>query len=225
MESIKFEKYIIVGTGPSVKSLTPQDYESIPDDVIIVSVNSSILFLPQVDIWFTLDPSSRNVKYNNIARQRQIPTVVAVGNDNRVKRLDATYLLKRKEATHGNYVRHFRPRSPEEWFKKWKCLRGFSEITNTIHTGNSLYGALNLVYFDKPKRVALLGLDGSNKLSYGGNHAPNNLSHLPMLFDSAVDQLKNANIDIMNGSEDSIVTCFKRVSPRYALDWISVKDP
>ena len=211
---MKIEKYIIVGTGPSVKALGDSDYNNIPEDVMIISVNSSILFLPAADIWFTLDDSARNKKYAKIAEQKGIPVVMAIGKKNLVRPIT----LERKCSDY-NLRKH--PKTPKEWFMKWKCKEGLSESTDSIHTGNSLYGALNLAYFDRPKKIVLLGLDGNRAASHGGGHIPNNLSHLPLLFESAVPQLNSAGIDVMNGSIHSAVGCFPRCSPRDALEWIS----
>lgn len=219
MESINFNKYLIVGTGPSVQRVSKYDFQQVNDDVIIVSVNSSILFLPKADIWFTLDDSFRNKKYAEIAYQNGIPVVMALDlNANSLKNKPYYFLNRRSKP---KYLKRNYPETPEGWFARWGCMGGLSEDTKIIHSGNSLAGALNLVYFDRPKKVGLLGLDGSLERSVGGGHHPNNLSHLPVLFSSYKEQLDKNNIEVRNGSPNSSVQCFDRCKPRELIKWIN----
>lgn len=217
---MKYTKYLIIGTGPSVKELTLGDFEIIPHDTIIVSVNSSILFLPKVDIWFTLDDSFRNLRYAGIAKERDIPAVMALNSNRAVTRVPYIHLRRKMNPINPSLMYHNNCKTPQDWFKRWGCVNGLSETRNIIHTGNSLYGALNLVYFDRPKKIGILGLDGSTGPSAGGGHKPNNLSHLPLLFDSAAKQLSDANIEVMNGSPESIVKTFPRTTPHKMLQWL-----
>lgn len=217
---MKYKKYLIIGTGPSVKDLTINDFENIPNDIIIVSVNSSILFLPKADIWFTLDDSFRNLRYAGIAKERSIPVVMALSGNKAAKRIPYFHLRRKMNPVDPKLMYHNNCQTAKDWYARWGCVDGLSETRNVIHTGNSLYGALNLVYFDKPEKIGILGLDGSQDRSVGGGHKPNNLSHLPLLFDSAAPQLNKANIEVMNGSPNSIVKTFSRNTPRKMLQWL-----
>lgn len=223
MESIRFSKYLIVGTGPSIKELSIQDFENIANDVIIVSVNSSILFLPKLDIWFTLDDSPRNLKYAKIAQHRGAHVVMAVESNKVIKNIQYTHINRTGREIPKQLMYSYNCKSPKDWFNRWGCMLGFPRERGVIHTGNSLYGALNLVYFDSPRKVGILGLDGSTSVSAGGGHKPNNLSHLPMLFESTVPQLAEKNIEVKNGSPNSIVNCFDKTSPKKLLTWINSK--
>lgn len=220
MDGIKYERYLLVGTGPSVKTLSFADFETLSDNVIIVSVNSSILFLPKADIWFTLDDSFRNLKYAGMAHSRQIPVVMALEEAGRRKHKNSPYYFLDR-ASKPVYIQKRYPNTPLGWFSRWGCLEGLSEDTSCIHSGNSLAGALNLAFFDKPKKIGILGLDGSDQRSAGGGHSPNNLSHLPFLFSTYKKQLDDSNIQVKNGSPNSAVTCFERCTPKELIEWIN----
>lgn len=214
-------RYLIVGTGPSVNELDFNNIK-IDDEVIIISVNTSILFLPYADIWFSIDPSTKNVKCSKIALNKSVLVAWAISDKNKMarnyaNRLDNIYLFDRVENKH--YLKN--PVSEKDWFSRWGCIKGLSETPPRIHGGNSLYGALNLAFFDRPNKIAILGLDGTQKRSVGGNHLPNNLIHLPMLFDSTIPQLNENEISVLNGSPHSNVNCFERSSPSEAIEWIN----
>lgn len=212
--------YLIIGTGPSIKDVKLSKM-NIPDNVITISVNTSITFFKSADIWFSLDPSYKNIKCYNIAKHYNIPCVWALKKN--ISSINNCaykhkYILNRVE----NYKKSKDsvPNTPKEWFNRWSCVPGLSNNTNCIHTGNSVYGALNLAFHDKPNKISILGLDGIQEKSVGGNHYPKNLSHLPLLFNSSVKQLNEANIQVVNGSPHSEIKSFERVTPTEAIKWL-----
>lgn len=207
-------RYLIVATGPSVKEVVI-DSEALPDDVKVVAVNAAIEFVKNPDIWFTLDPSQRNIRYAQYCVNNNIPVVMACGDD--VMLPDGVIRMAR----YGNRpVRWPAPKSPEQWFHRWGCKPGLSDDLHGVNTGNSAYGALNLVYWDSPDRVAILGLDANQKPSYSSNHKPYNLSHLPILFDSSKNQLTERGISVINGSLESKIDTFPKMSPNNAIQWL-----
>lgn len=211
--------YLIVGTGPSVNEVKDFDYSSLPDNVIVVSVNTSIMFLNYANLWFSIDSSQRNIESAILATKRKIPTVWCLEHTARVRNISERSIFFKKKSS--NIKLNKNPVTPEDWLARWGSVKGLSEKRDTLHNGNSLYSCLNLVYFDKPEKIAILGLDGSLSPSIGGNHKPNNLSHLPILFSSTVSQLKENDIQVVNGSKNSAITCFERSSPLEAIEWIS----
>lgn len=218
---MKIEKYLIVGTGPSVKDLTRRDFRGINKDVGIIAVNSSILFLPHADIWFTIDPSYRNLRYAKVAQGKSVPVVMALHNIDKNYGCKDLYRLKRKSREVPARLRNaYSCKTPSDWFLRWGCIPGFSEELGAVHTGNSLFSAMNLAFLDKPKKIGILGLDGSNKASVGGGHLPNNLSHLPLLFESTLPQLKAQKISVMNGSSGSTVSCYPKSGQRDLIEWL-----
>jgi len=180
--------------------------------VLVIAVNGAIEWCDAADWFFSLDPSiyvcglvqrpRTGVKYHMAVpdtfgtrraplRRHQAPRLVHV-----------TYLRRLT----GKGVRGARPR--------------LSEDSGAIHTGNSAYGALGLAYHQRPARIALLGVDGTNSgYAYLPGRQGGSLGHMPALFASAVPQL--AGIEVINGSPASRVDCFPRVSPEAALAWIT----
>lgn len=219
-------RYLIVGTGPSVKHFSPSLIKTVlsNENIIVVSVNTSIMFLKRADIWFSLDPSKRNLECYKYCLSKNIYSVLALPghyNKNRIPKLTSSsyaFCLKRKSNSTYKSVKN--PSTVDEWFEKWGCLEGLADAPNEIHSGNSLYGALNLVYHDKPDKIGILGLDGNSLPSKGGGHVPKNLSHLPKLFSSAVEQLETHDIKVKVGNKTSSVDCFDRVSCSELIKWL-----
>lgn len=213
-------RYLVVGTGPSVKELDFSQIKLRPN-VIVLSVNTSILFLPYADIWFSIDHSNRNVECARVAQKRAIPVVWALSKKGRsslvVTGKNYFFMNKIEKKSYSKKT----PKTDKDWFDRWKCVYGFSDMPPNINTGNSLFSAVNLAYLDNPEMIGILGLDGNSEPSHGGNHKPNNLSHLPMLFASAVPQLEKKGIQVKNGSKNSAVTCFERCTPKELIKWIN----
>ena len=114
--------------------------------------------------------------------------------------------------------------TPKYWYHRWGCVPGLSEDPSKIHTGNSVYGALGLAYHWKPKNILLLGVDGTNEPKVtNGRPTDYNISHLNLLFSTAVIQLRRQGITVINGSENSKVTCFTRCTPQRGLKWLSTR--
>lgn len=83
-------------------------------------------------------------------------------------------------------------------FWRWRCVGGLSVTPSVIHSGNSAYGALGLAYHLGYTDVALIGVDGTqDERIEGGN--PNNLSHLPLLFESALPQINVVSCGALTG--------------------------
>lgn len=211
--------YLIVGSGPSVARVKDYDYSSLSENVIVLAVNTSIMFLNHADMWFSVDSSSLNIRCSKLAQDAGIPVVWCVSDNSMVRPSVGVTIFKKK---YNPKKLNRTPLCPEDWLVRWGCVLGFSDQTNVLHTGNSVYTAMNLAYLDNPRKIALLGVDGSKNRSIGGNHAPGNLTHLPLLFESAIEQLARKDIQVLNGSPDSSVTCFERASPEAAIEWINM---
>lgn len=84
--------------------------------------------------------------------------------------------------------------SPEWWLWRWQAKTGLHSMVGAINTGNSAWGALQWARKLGSKRVMLVGVDASQDERVEGGK-PNNLSHLPLLFESA---LGNPNFEFIN---------------------------
>ncbi|MCQ6583628.1 hypothetical protein NO388_23280 [Escherichia coli] len=89
--------------------------------------------------------------------------------------------------------------SPEWWAWRWSAHFGLCEDENEIASGNSAYGALNLAFHIGFKHVALVGVDATQEPRVHSGGTPKNLSHLPLLFQSAREQIDVVSCGKMGG--------------------------
>lgn len=178
---------VIVASGPSAEGFVP------PDDVIVIAVNGAIDWLPRADAWFTLDPSMANMVRMHGRPKPGVAYAAAVPES--VPLPDHVQRLRRIAS---NAPVPVDPQTPEEWFDRWSCVPGLSEERGAIHTGNSAYGALGWAYHMGVRRAALVGVDATDEPRIEGGR-PNNLSHLPLLFASALGQIDVVSCGRMGG--------------------------
>lgn len=191
------KRVVIVASGPSAAGFIP------PDDVKVIAVNGAIDWLPRADCWFTLDPSPSNMARMRNRRPGVHYYAAMAKPPQGVVRLDRlAYQGEEPEDKE----------SPEWWFWRWSCIRRICETPGKIHTGNSAWGALQLAYHMGADKVALVGVDASQESRVEGGK-PNNLSHLPLLFNSAIGQ-----IDFVNcGEMESDVP---KMTIKDAMQWL-----
>lgn len=197
----------IVANGPSARDLP----EIKPD--CLIAINGAI-DLVDPDVWFTIDPSRANLKIINNPRPG-VEYYAAFGDGWKVP--DHCHDLQRVS---------YQGKAPAEvgspafWFWRWACCPGFSDTPGEVHSGNSAYAALNWAYQQDFNKVALFGVDAdsSRQRATGGYTA--NLSHMPMLFASAVKQIREKGLIVVNANPDSKVKCFKTMTQREAARWI-----
>jgi hypothetical protein len=193
-------KAVIIGGGESLKGF---DFSLIPPDCARIGVNGSAEYT-HLDVWFTLDPGPRNMGQLN-KLPPDVRKVMAVPHSfPRLDYPDVTF-LERIEGTKG----------------RLKARLGLYPYPGGVSTGNSLYGALNLAVHLGVKRIALLGLD-----AYGDGHwydpeeFTGPMDHLPQLFDSSIPELVRRGIEVVNGSPESLVKSFTRMTPEEACEWL-----
>lgn len=191
-------KVAIIGTGSSIKELRL----SFPEGVKTIAVNSALYHYKGVDFWFTLDPSPSNIEIMK-SRFFGVAYYAAVPDDFRPVSEHVRHLRRVTGQGHGRYL----------------TKGGLSHDKRAINTGNSAWGALQLAVHMGATEIALFGIDGHGDYHYGGS--PRNLTMMPELFASAVDELGERNIRVVNGSASSTVDCFPRMAPREALQWLS----
>lgn len=195
---------IIVGSG---KSLTGFDFNRLRGLGTIITVNDTGRYIPFADMWFTLDPWGLNGPQlpPNFAGKMfaAVPedygTARAQVAEHRVTPDPRITFLHRLRSHNKVGV------SSETAFK-----RGLSDDTSCISTGNSGYGALNLAYHFRPKKILMLGIDGTVGYHYQNGKSNRPLTYLPDMFESAKAQLDAAGIELINGSVNSAVTAYPR---------------
>lgn len=177
---------VIIASGQSAKGFVP------PSGVMVIAVNGAIDWLPRADYFFTLDPSVVNL--NRLRNQRigvkycyAYDKVLPISNAEFYERIAGCEFISPK------------PYTPQWWCNRWRGKLGLSDRVGQINTGNSAYGALGLAYHLGAKKVALVGVD-ANSLSRIEGGQPNNLSHLPLLFESAMGQVDLINCGAMQSA-------------------------
>lgn len=203
--SAKADRVVIVASGPSLRGFNLAVLRDLQQDagVYVIAVNGASTAVPFADAWFTLDPHHLKDRLTPIAGglwYAAIPddfgTVYARIADHRAP--------PPKQVT---YLHRLVGNGP------LLSKMGLSEDPACIYTGNSAYGALGVAYHMRPKRVLMLGVDGTRGYFYNTNGISGDLAHLPPLFESATWQLQDRGITVINGSPNSIVTCFPRMTP------------
>lgn len=211
---------VIVASGPSLNELEQDDslwFKLYDDTGFILAVNGAADYLPYYNGFFTLDRSEANLSR---LRNRDLKSRYYCACDPTTgPKVPHGVTCLERVATQGQEPEE--RYSPEWYLWRWSCTLGLSEDKNKIHTGNSAYGALGLAYHFRPKKILLLGVDGTQEPRINNEGPPKqSLSHLPLLFNSAVKQLNDAGIEVVNGSVKSAIKCFERMTIREGLDWI-----
>lgn len=189
-------RFCIVANGESAKGFKP------PPQTKIIAVNGAIDWLDRADYWFTLDPSPENV--TRMKNQRKgVKYYYAFNKNLGVK--DAIY-LERVENPRLNYM------------GKYIGVSGLQFDANKISTGNSAYGALNLALHLGAKKILFIGLDGTKKRADGT--LSGDLSHLKLLFSTALRDLDFLGVKVKNANLSSKVNCLDCCDIESGLEWL-----
>jgi hypothetical protein len=194
-------KTVVLASG---KSLSDFDMWSLNrPDIFVIAVNDSVKFAPFADAWFTIDPWGLGGKqlpgdkfngklYAGVPEDFGDP--LAKCRDHRVNPPDNITYLKRVH------------------------MKGLSEKSDSIRTGNSGFGAFNMAYLMGAKNILLLGVDATRGYFYNNLKITRSLNHLPQMFEDSLPQLKSRGVKVINGSPQSKVYSFTRYEPDYALE-------
>lgn len=179
---------VIVGSGPSAQGFVP------PDGVTVFAVKGSIHWLSRAEYWFSIDHNRAAI--DCMLNQRAgVQYYCACPSD---VWLPKNVTRLRRIAHRGAEPAHIG--SPVWWLWRWSGVCGLTDKPGAVNTGNSAWGALGLAYHLGYRDVLLVGVDGTHDERIGGGY-PNNLSHLPLLFQSALGQVRLATIGTMEGVE------------------------
>lgn len=210
----QIDNVIIVASGPSVNDIDMDAVKSFKNKFVI-AVNGAGQHVPFANAWFTLDPwglegpqlpgpEFKGRLYAAVPDDYGTPN--ARCTQHRIRpRAKITYLHRLQSHNYTNV-------SSDSAYKL-----GLSEDPSCINTGNSGYGALNLAYHMRPKRIFLLGIDGSIGYFYTKKQANRPLSNIQILFNSSKPQLDANNIEVYNVSPKSTVSCFPKLTPEQFL--------
>lgn len=201
---------IIIASGPSVKNIDLKLLERFKDKFYIVTVNGAGQQIPFANAWFTLDPwglngpqlPSQNSKcklYAAVPDDYGTPHARAIAH--RVTPKEKITFLHRLQSHNYTSI------SSDTAYKL-----GLSNDPSCISTGNSGYGALNLLYHMQIKNIYLLGIDGTVGYFYKSSKVNRPLTYLPTLFASSVNQLKEDNFTVTNVNPVSTVQAFPKIS-------------
>jgi len=173
------KKCIIVADGPSAKDFVP------PSNVPIIAVKGAIEWLSRADYWFSLDPNERTMQVINNPKEGvkyycACPDNIVLPN----------HVIRLKRIAAHTLPRHLM----RTMIQRWSCVLTLNEDPTCINTGNSAYGALGLAYHLGFRDVLLVGVDGTMQPRLSDKKRPNNLSHLPELFESTLHQVKLSSI-------------------------------
>jgi hypothetical protein len=171
----------------------------------------------RLDWWFTLDPSDANFRRMvqrkpGVLYHAAMPDIIPTPEY--VMRYERLALTGRDAGQTEPRPRH----TPEWWAWRWAATPRLCEIKGKIHTGNSVWGALQLVFQQGYKKIILVGVDADNRERVEGGK-PNNLSHLPWLFRSAMPQLYDNGVKVIDTSINGHLNCFEKMSFEQALTW------
>jgi len=208
-------KIWIIGSGPSARLA---DFNAIPKEDIIFGVNGTAGWAPRLDWWFTLDRDPKNLRRMECRKLKGVRCYAALPDE---IPLPKNVIRLTRVAQNPKYNKNIARRrqfrnTPEWWLSRWSAVKTLSEIPGKINTGNSLWGALQIAYQANFKKIILIGLDADDLPRVEGGK-PNSLLHLPILFESAVAQLKASGVQVFNANPKSKVTCFPRVTFKEAL--------
>lgn len=172
---------IIVGSGPSAAGFVP------PEGETVIAVNGAIDWLPRADSWFTLDPSDVN-RSRMTHRRPGVLYYAALPAD--MPAPDGVTVLERVSGRGAEPQPHG---TPEWWLWRWSAVLGLCEEPGKIHTGNSAFGAIGLAFHMGIRRILLVGIDATSDSRIEGGQ-PNDLSHLPILIQSAQGQVDISSV-------------------------------
>jgi len=203
IEYPKYKSVLIVADGPSAATLRTL---RIPNEIYVIGVNGAVQWLPRVDAFFTLDPSKRNRRLM-VRRRSRVKYYAAVPDDYGTP----TAKAKGHRAPRERGVTFLR-RIPGDG-PTGSCP-GMSNEPDSIHSGNSAWGALGIAHHMGAEKIGIVGVDGDKKARISGGR-PNSLTHLPWLFSTY-----NGPAEVVNGSPESTVTCFPKLTVKEVLQWL-----
>jgi len=224
----KHDKIIIIGGG---ESLIGFDFEQLNDfDGAIITVNNVIFHLPRADYWITVDPMDKEGNPQRGMREQFEGTYYYCAFPDLERRPWHNKFYKMVENVH--YLERIVPGNNESNYgMNQKDGYELQEDKRKITTGDSIYGALGLAYHFGAKKIVMLGVDGYGYGHWYDKNSPYNahgikdfenkyLNNIPRIYRQSVQQFNNRGCEVINGSQESKVDCFKRTTPQEAISLV-----
>lgn len=209
------DRVLLVASGKSAEEIDIRMLQKARSrGVHVIGVNRVWDWLKELDSWFTLDPDRLLMKFM-FEYDTTVQRYVAVPDDYGQPNARVRY--------------HRMPRVKEIIYLRrlagdgeFSAREGLSADPSVIHTGNSGYGGLGLARHMQPQRIAMVGVDAFRQWGYANmpGRPKMTLHHLPALFESAVPDLNMAGIEVVNGSQRSLVECFPKMPINDAIWWL-----
>ena len=169
----------------------------IPQEIFVIGVNNASIWLPRCNAYVTCFPDHRQ-RFNMNNQRQGVRYFAAV------------------PPTYGSAFEKgdmYGPRERNVTFFTRTNGYGLDDDKTCLRGGNSAFAALNLANHMGARKIALFGVDLSDKPRVSGG--------LPSLPD-VVDLFKSydGSASVINGSANSLIDCFPRVNPTAALEWL-----
>ncbi len=215
--TIRPDNVIIVASGISLRGF---DLASIKDKGFIITVNDTGKEILFADAWITIDPWGLHIPQSSNNPPPQLPPPTFEGkiyagvsenyNTLSCKIVDGKSMIDDRII----FIRRLSRTNNPDARREHSYYYRLSEDPATVATGNSGYAAFNIAYQMKPNNIILLGIDGGTGYWFTDTKTNKSLDGLNELFTASIPQIKKANINVINGSINSKITCF----PRYSID-------
>lgn len=207
----KHDKVLIVAGGESLTGFN--FYRLVDFEGVIITVNRVIEHLPRADYWISVDLAKPQKPLENMKEDCYYY---------------AGYPVTVTEYNTVEGVHYLDKVVPD---KDFRLQEDKTKITGGV---DSVYGALNLAYHFEAKEVTLLGVDCYGKGHwydrtdpYNGYNLPDFkerfLDKIPERYKQSVKQLEEKGCEVINGSLESRVDCFKRMLPQEAINYFNYK--
>lgn len=181
-------RVVIVASGPSARGFVA------PRDVPVIAVNGVVSWINRADYWFSLDASRVNRRWLRLALERDMLCHAAGPHWQAAPRV---WWWKRIDSL-GSYPEPEPAGSPQWWMWRLGAVPGICKQRGSIHTGNSAWGALGLAWHLGFRDVALVGVDATSEPRIEGG-SPDTLCHLPLLFASALPDMRVVSCGQLSG--------------------------
>lgn len=190
----------IVADGPSA---APLRHQSLPQELYVVGVNYAAIWLPRCDAYMTACPDHRQRFAMNHQRQgvryfaavpHEYGSAIGRGSQRGKRERNVTFF----ESTYG-------PGMETDPLKISVGTEGFPR--------NSVFAALNLALHIGAKRIAVFGLDCSDRPRVSGG-LPTGMDNIHKLFD-----LYDGSADVRLAVPESKCAAFKSTSHGEAIQW------